>query len=228
MRTCPYCQSRVKEENFADHLARVHGAQGRAHRRGTAKRITYILAGVLTGIVLVGAVALVLQNRIQPRVPGAAVPTGATTAALGTRVGELAPDFRVVDMNGRAVTRSSLTAGKPGLIFFTATWCLPCIEGLRHLVKFQQDVGGAPFNVLIVFVDPRETDDDLRAYRERFTFPVSWDYALDRDDMIMKYRIRFLDTKFVLDRSGVIRYTDVRPADYSTWQRALRTVGISP
>jgi len=200
----------------------------RMNRRRAVKRVAYTLAVVAAGIVLVGGLLLVLRHRQQARLPAAPITTGTRAAVPGTRVGELAPDFRVVDSHGRAVTRSSLTAEKPGLIFFTATWCLPCIEGLRHLAKFQQDVVGAPFNVLVVFVDPRETDDDLRAYRKRFAFPESWHYALDRDGMTIRYGILFLDTKFVLDRGGVIRYTDVRPANSSTWRRALATVGISP
>jgi len=114
-------------------------------------------------------------------------------------------------------------------MFFTATWCLPCAQGLKHLMKFQQDVGGDPFTVLVVFVDPRETDNDLRAYRDRFGFPPTWRYALDRDldnSVAARYRLLYLDTKYVLDRAGVIRYADYHPADYATWERALATVGI--
>ncbi|MDR7488121.1 MAG: TlpA disulfide reductase family protein [Armatimonadota bacterium] len=150
-------------------------------------------------------VGIVLVNTVwqpQGRISGAA-PSG----EIGTRVGDTAPDFRLRDMRGVTVTRPSLVAGKPGLIFFTATWCLPCIEGLRQLMSFERDVGGNRFNVLVVFVDPRETDGDLQAYRQRFGFSLAWRYALDRDEMVLKYKIRYLDTKFVLDRAGVIHYT---------------------
>ena len=95
------------------------------------------------------------------------------------------------------------------------------------MTQFQQDVQGSPFNVLVAFVDPNENDDDLRAYRNRFGFPQSWHYALDRDRMVLKYSIRYLDTKFVLDRDGVIRFTDYYPANYDTWVKALATVGIA-
>lgn len=183
---------------------------------------TGAMLAALAGIVLTAALVIALQGR-QVR-PDAGTPGAVGT---GTDIGNRAPDFRVVDMRGDPVTRTSLTAEAPGLIFFTAVWCLPCIEGLRHLARFQQDVGGTPFNVLVVFVDPRETNDDLRTYRERWSFPATWHYALDRDEMVVRYGIRYLDTKFVLDRNGVIRYTDVRPADYDTWRRALATVGVS-
>lgn len=228
MRTCPYCRARVRDENFTDHLARVHAASGGEMKRTADPRRRTLLVAVLAGIALIVVLAFVFQNRRSARIPSSTAPSGAVTAAVGTRVGEVAPEFRVVDMDRKPVTRESLVASKPGLIFFTAAWCLPCIEGLRHLAKFQQDVGGEPFRVLVVFVDPRETNDDLRAYRERFGFPTTWHYALDGDQMVIKYGIRFLDTKFVLDPRGVIRFTDVYPANYQTWRRALATVGVRP
>ncbi|MBI3287067.1 MAG: redoxin domain-containing protein [Chloroflexi bacterium] len=160
--------------------------------------------------------------------PTAAADPSVSVPAEGPAVGATAPAFQVTDAFGREVTRSSLIAQQPGLMFFTTTYCLPCIEGLRHLARFQQDVDGDPFNVLIVFVDPYETDADLQNYQQRWDFPQSWFYVLDTDEMVLKYRIRFLDSKFVLDPSGVIRYADVRPANYETWRMALGTVGIAP
>ncbi|MDR7416449.1 MAG: TlpA disulfide reductase family protein [Armatimonadota bacterium] len=168
-------------------------------------------------------IAAAVWNSARVRTATAIVPTGVE----GTRPGDTAPDFRVVDITGRVVTRAALLAGgKPGLLFFTATWCLPCVEGLRQLRRFQQEVGEDLFRVLVVFVDPRETEADLRAYRDRYGFPRSWFYAPDRDRMVLKYRVRFLDTKFLLDPQGVIRWTDVYPATDETWRRALGAVGI--
>lgn len=183
---------------------------------------TWLGVGLLSAAVSAGIFGVIAS---QPR-PG--LPAVAVSGVVGTQVGDTAPDFRLVDINGMTVTRRSLVAERPGLMFFTATWCLPCVEGLKHLMKFQQDIGGTPFNVLVVFVDPQERDSDLRAYRDRFGFPKTWHYAVDRDfDMGQKYRLRYLDTKYVLDRSGTVRYTDYYPADYNTWVRALATVGIA-
>ncbi|MBI2845014.1 MAG: TlpA family protein disulfide reductase [Chloroflexi bacterium] len=146
----------------------------------------------------------------------------------GTEVGQAAPAFQVTDAFDREVTLSSLIDQKPGLLFFTTTYCLPCIEGLQHLARFQADLGGDHFSVLIVFVDLAESDRDLQNYQQYFGFPPDWYYALDTDDMVVKYRIRALDTKFVIDLNGVIQYADVFPANYETWRQALATVGIVP
>ncbi|MGQ0550342.1 MAG: TlpA family protein disulfide reductase [Armatimonadota bacterium] len=176
------------------------------------------------GILAVAIFAAIFTSMASQRQPGA--PSVAASGVIGTRVGDTAPDFRLIDINRVTVTRSSLVAERPGLMFFTATWCLPCIEGLMQLMKFQGDIGGTPFNVLVVFVDPKQTDNDLREYRDRFGFPKTWYYALDGDNMVKKYGLRYLDTKYVLNRSGTIHYTDFYPADYNTWVRALATVGI--
>jgi peroxiredoxin len=178
----------------------------------------------LAGLAVVG---ILLVNHIQQTQGGVLFQT-APSGEIGTRVGDTAPDFRLRDIDGTIVTRSSLLADKPGLVYFTATWCPRCIPGLRGLAKFEQGVGGDPFRVLIVFVDPRETDDDLRAFRQRFAFPMHWHYALDRDEMVVKYRVRNLSTGFVLDRAGVIQFAHFRPDSYATWVRAWGTVGVSP
>lgn len=180
--------------------------------------------GIALGLLVAAAAAAAVLWQAGGRAAAPPLPI----PVVGIRVGDLAPQFRLVDVQRRVVTRSSLVADRPGLIFFTATWCFPCVEGLRQLTRYQRDLGGAPFNVLVVFVDPQETEDDIRAYRQRWRFPQTWHYALDRDDLVRRYAIRYLDTKFVLDRNGVIRYTDFYPASYTTWVRALATVGISP
>ncbi|MFZ5991115.1 MAG: TlpA family protein disulfide reductase [Deinococcota bacterium] len=143
----------------------------------------------------------------------------------GLAVGQRPPDFRLTDAFGRTITRTSLVGDRPGLIFFTATWCAPCVEGLRDLLRFQEEAK-TPFRVLLVFIDPNETEADLRAYKARYGFPDDWYYALDRDGMLTKYQVRYLDTKFLLDAQGITRYTDFRPANYATWKLAFSKPGL--
>ncbi len=147
---------------------------------------------------------------------------------VGVSVGNLAPDFQLADVFGRLISRKSLVADRPGLLFFTTTYCLPCVEGLRALARFQHDVGPDRFNVLVAFVDPSEPPAALRAYREEHGLPQTWFFAPDTNDMVTKYRLRALDTKYVLDHAGVIHYADIYPATYETWRQALALIGIAP
>lgn len=190
------------------------------------KPVKTIAVSMAAGLALTAVVLLVVSGSRSSF--QRAAPQTTASGVVGVAVGDVAPDFRLTDAYSRQVSRTSLIAGKPGLMFFTTTYCLPCIRGLQDLVRFERDVGSDRMNVVIVFVDPRENNEDLRWYRKQYGFPPTWYYALATDDMVVKYRIRALDTKFVLDRQGVIRFADVYPATYETWRRALAPVGITP
>lgn len=82
--------------------------------------------------------------------------------------------------------------------------------------------------MLVAFVDPREQPGALQAYQQENGLPRTWFYALDTDEMVGKYHLRALDTKYVLDRAGVIHFANIYPATYETWQQALALVGVTP
>ncbi len=204
------------------------GTKGRLLDSGSSVRTwlktwpgAFALAGVL-------ALGVVVFFGIRTVVPTSTPRQSSSMPAVGISVGNLAPDFQLADAFGRPVSRPSLVEDRPGLLFFTTTYCLPCVEGLRALARFQKDVGPDRFNVLVAFVDPSEPPAALRAYREAHGLPRTWFFAPDTDDMVTKYRLRALDTKYVLDRAGVIHYTDIYPATYETWRQALALVGITP
>ncbi len=149
---------------------------------------------------------------------------GRSGGAVGLDPGKRPPDFALKDAWGRPVSLTSLTEKSPGLVFFTATWCLPCIEGLRALKRFERETGPA-FETLIVFIDPNESEADLRAFRDRYGFPSRWFYARDDGEMARAYRVRYLDTKFLLDQ-GTIRWKSLAPANEATWREAFAKVGV--
>ena len=134
------------------------------------------------------------------------------------------PDFHLIDAFGRPISLGSLTRGHPGLIVFTASWCTPCIEGLQALQAFEERTH-FPLQVLLVFIDPRETQGDLRAYQERYGFPTRWYYAKDPGTMALLYHVEYLDTKFLLAPGGVIRSVSLAPATYAFWSQTLAQVG---
>lgn len=133
------------------------------------------------------------------------------------RAGQLFPEFAVTDVEGRRITRDALR-GKAAIIWFTTTYCVPCQIGARVVAKLDDELGGNAFTVLVLFVDPRETAEELRSWRSQFA-REDWLVALDIQ-IARGVELRYLDTKYLLDSEGVIRNVDVAIAD----ERYLRLV----
>jgi thiol-disulfide isomerase/thioredoxin len=125
-------------------------------------------------------------------------------------VGALFPDFNLTEVSGETITRDSLK-GKPTIVWFTATWCTPCQIGAKKVAQLQKELGADKLNVLVVFVDPKESASDLRNWRNQFANP-DWKLALN-NGLAEKIGIHYLDSKYLLGSDGVIQDFNTSIAD---------------
>jgi len=70
------------------------------------------------------------------------------------KIGTIAPDFSVPDLNGKNVSLSDFR-GKYVLIDFWASWCVPCVALIPHLKEIEKEFSGDKFMIFAVSLDTK-------------------------------------------------------------------------
>jgi peroxiredoxin len=116
------------------------------------------------------------------------------------RVGDAAPNFKVVTETGRTITPANF-GGKLLVLNFWASWCQPCLQEVPSLEVFNRQFASEGVVVLGVSVDKNEN-----LYR-RFLqqFPVTFQVARDPSwDIAADYGTFQLPETYIIDSSGKV------------------------
>src|SRR6476660_2165743 len=89
------------------------------------------------------------------------MPTLGPTA--GHRVGDLALDFTLKDLNNQKFTLKDLRGKQVVQVVFWATWCVPCMQEIPLLRMIQEKYRGRGLQILGVVVEMNQTKDGVRA-----------------------------------------------------------------
>lgn len=117
----------------------------------------------------------------------------------GLAIGEKAPDFELLNLEGKPV-RLSEFKGKKIMLNFWATWCPPCKEEMPAIQKFYTEKGNS-VQILAVNLDP---DNNVREFAEKLK--VNFPILLDNDEEVMgAYKILTIPTTFFIDEEGIIQ-----------------------
>ena len=119
------------------------------------------------------------------------------------RLGELAPNFQLRDLNGRQVALSDLR-GKVVLLNFWATWCGPCRVEMPAMEKLYRTFERKDFEILAVSTDAQGASVTRPFQQENhLTFPIlhDADYRVG-----LTYGARSLPMTFMVDRQGIVRH----------------------
>lgn len=114
--------------------------------------------------------------------------------------GRQAPDFHLVDLNGRQLTLADFR-GKTTLVHFWATWCGVCRQEFAALNAVQK--GLARDQALLTVVADGDDLTRLRRFvrEENLSYPV----LLGTREVLERYRVQAFPTNYYLDKAGRLR-----------------------
>ncbi len=126
----------------------------------------------------------------------------------GARVGELAPDYRVMDVaTGDSLGLRSGYDGRVVLINVWATWCIPCRKEMPSMERVYRAFRDQGFAIAAVSVDD-ESPARVRAFAEGLG--LSFDILHDRSNLIQPtYQILGVPQSYLLDRRGRIAHVAI-------------------
>jgi thiol-disulfide isomerase/thioredoxin len=130
--------------------------------------------------------------------------------AQPARVGAPAPEIDLPTLAGGRVRLTELR-GKPVVVSFWGSWCLPCRSEFPELVRAHRE--HAPGGLYILGVNGRDQElstKDVRKFVDEFSVPFQ--VALDtRGKAQRTYRLRGLPTTVFIDSGGVVQRIHIGP-----------------
>ena len=132
---------------------------------------------------------------------------GNEALSIGTKVGMIAPSFRITTINGNVVDSNDLT-GKIIIITSSAAWCSTCVMEAQQFSLVYQKYKDESLAFITVDIDPRDRKEFIEQFKKDNNTP--WDYADAQGgvDISRKYKLDRFEITYIIDKDGIIRFRD--------------------
>jgi peroxiredoxin len=173
-----------------------------SEQSGPGTRVSAAKKGIMLAILAVAVAAVALFALMRPG--------GRETKIIGE--GDRAPEFRLTTLEGKQASLSDFR-GKVVIVHFWATWCPPCVEEMPGIERLSRSFDGKDFALLAVSVDEGGAQAVASFLnRNKLSLPV----LLDPGGKIShSYGTFKFPESYIIDRSGVVRYKVIGPADWN-------------
>ena len=131
-----------------------------------------------------------------------AMPGRAEQALTALPPGVVAPDFELLDTDGKS-HRLSDYRGRPVIINFWATWCPPCREEIPSMNRAWQRL--VEEDIAMLAINMGEDEDTIFIFTA--DYPADFPILLDRSgEVIAEWPVKGLPTTFVVAPDGTLAY----------------------
>lgn len=122
------------------------------------------------------------------------------TLVRSALIGKPAPEFDLPGLDGGRVRSTDLT-GRPYVVNFWASWCVPCRKEAPHLRSFSER--WAPRGVELVGVVWNDTEGEARKFRDEFG--LGFPQAMDQEGRTaIDFGVFGIPETFVVDARGIV------------------------
>ncbi len=177
--------------------------------------------GGMAGVVLVVAAMVVVLCLFQfrseePSVVDTSVPDLSGPSApdkaddpieppVGYRIGNRAPSFSLLSLEGKAVSLSDYR-GRLVILDFWASWCVPCRLSMPSLEALSRDLGD---DVILLGISLDRSESAARSFiesREYSELIVLYGSLSEARTVAEDYAVLGIPKTFIIDGSGVVRF----------------------
>ena len=161
---------------------------------------------IILAIIIVGvAVSFLVLRNGSPET----VETADGELRVGTRIGNLAPDFELSDYDGRTVALSDFRGQKPAFVNFWASWCPFCVEEMPLMADIQERHGK---QYVTVAVNRGESLEAAKEFSDKIGVTGRMILLLDRQDSVYgRFNGFGMPYSVFIDKDGVIRDIKIGP-----------------
>ncbi|MDD5772805.1 MAG: TlpA disulfide reductase family protein [bacterium] len=120
-------------------------------------------------------------------------------------VGDEAPGFSILDMNGNKVSLKSLLNGKEVVLNFWASWCPECRAEVSRLKEFSEKYKD---KIEIVGINLEESKETVQSFIE--SNGIKYKILLDSNGKTAKlYMVRGVPTNILINKDGLIKKLNI-------------------
>jgi cytochrome c biogenesis protein CcmG/thiol:disulfide interchange protein DsbE len=122
--------------------------------------------------------------------------------------GKKAPDFVLKTIEGDNYKLSENLEKGPIVINFWATWCVPCIEELKHLKNLHKKYSEKGVQLLAISIDDPKTIGRVNSFVKSHKYPYK--ILLDTNsEVIQLYQSKVPPYTVLIDQQGQIVYSHI-------------------